>query len=58
MKRTRGNIEKPALIFSADWHIRSAIPICRTDDFVAAMWRKVDFIINLSNKYNKIPVLI
>jgi len=58
MKRTRGNIERPALIFSSDWHIRSAVPLCRTDDFVATMWRKVDFIINLSNKYGKIPVLI
>ncbi len=47
----------PTAILTADWHIRPMSPVCRTDDFEAAMWRKVDFILDLSSKYN-IPILI
>ena len=48
---------KPDAILTADWHIRADTPQCRTDDFTAAMWRKVQFINDLANEHN-IPVLI
>ncbi len=47
----------PTAILTADWHIRATVPICRTDDFMAAMWKKVGFILDLSDKY-RIPILI
>ena len=45
------------IILTADWHIREKPPICRTDDFESALWRKIDFISELSEKYNS-PVII
>lgn len=47
----------PTAIFTADWHIRPTVPVCRTDDFLVAMWKKVEFILNLSDKH-QIPILI
>lgn len=47
---------KPTAILTSDWHIRESIPECRTDDFEAAQWKKVDFIAALQRKY-KCPVL-
>ncbi|MCK9431114.1 MAG: metallophosphoesterase family protein [Candidatus Omnitrophica bacterium] len=39
-------------IFSADFHLREEIPICRTDNFWETQWKKVDFISELQKKYN------
>ena len=47
----------PDAILTADWHIRADTPTSRTDDFTAAMWRKVQFINDLANEHN-IPILI
>jgi DNA repair exonuclease SbcCD nuclease subunit len=47
---------KPTAILTSDWHIRDSQPECRTDDFEAAQWEKIDFIAALQRKY-KCPVL-
>ena len=39
-------------IFTADWHLRDTVPVCRTDDFHNAMWRKVDYIAELGRQYD------
>lgn len=66
MKRTRTWIggtpfakstSLPTAILSADWHIRPTVPVCRTDDFMAAMWRKVDFVFDLAVE-NRVPILL
>jgi DNA repair exonuclease SbcCD nuclease subunit len=38
-------------IFFADPHFREQTPVARTDDFEAAQWRKLDFIIALQKKH-------
>ena len=48
--------KKPSAILTSDWHIRESIPICRTDNFWDAQWRKVDFVAGLQRKYH-CPVL-
>lgn len=45
----------PDLILTADWHLRDTQPVCRTDDFWDAQWRKVQFVRKLQKKY-KCPV--
>jgi len=47
----------PTAILTADWHIRATVPVCRTDDFITAMWEKIDFILDLTVQY-RIPILI
>jgi len=47
----------PDAILTADWHIRADTPTSRTDDFTAAMWKKVQFINDLANEHD-IPILI
>lgn len=42
---------KPSCILTSDWHLRETVPICRTDDFIAAQWLKVGFINGLQKKY-------
>ena len=54
---TGGEVMNPDAILTADWHIRADTPASRTDDFTAAMWRKVQFINDLANEHN-IPILI
>lgn len=44
-------------ILCADLHIRPDTPICRTDDFFAAMEKKIDFILGLSINHN-CPILV
>jgi len=57
MKRTTtAHKLKVDAILTADWHLREDTPICRTDDFEAAQWRKVDFISALQQEYS-CPVL-
>jgi DNA repair exonuclease SbcCD nuclease subunit len=41
----------PDAITAADWHLREDTPVCRTDNFYAAQWRKVDFIADLQRQY-------
>jgi len=43
---------QPTALFAADLHIRSDVPVCRTDDFISAMWRKVEFLQETYLKYN------
>lgn len=42
---------KPTAILTSDWHIREDTPICRTDDYQVAQWKKIRFILDLQNKY-------
>jgi DNA repair exonuclease SbcCD nuclease subunit len=51
MERTRIN-KIPTAILTSDWHLREDTPICRTDDYWSAQWKKVDFISALQKKYN------
>lgn len=55
--RTRSEQIKATAILSSDWHIRPTVPVCRTDDFITAMWKKVDFILDLAVKHQA-PILI
>lgn len=45
-------MKKVDAILTADWHIRSDKPVCRTDDFIAAQRKKVQFILRLAEKYD------
>ena len=47
---------KPTFILTSDWHLRETKPVARTDAFFPAMWKKVVFIAELSEKH-KAPVL-
>lgn len=48
---------KPDAILTSDWHIRDDRPICRTDDYMKAQEKKINFILNLADEYN-CPILI
>lgn len=54
MERTK--YKKPDLILTSDWHLREDTPVCRTDDFWDAQWRKVAFISGTQQKY-QCPVI-
>jgi len=54
---TGGEVMNPDALLSADWHLRADTPTSRTDDFTAAMWRKVQFINDLAKEHD-IPILI
>lgn len=57
MKRTIAkSVRKASAILTSDWHLREDQPICRTDNFEEALWRKIDFISDLQNKQD-CPVL-
>lgn len=47
---------KADLILCGDLHLTNAQPVCRTDDYVQSMWRKVGFIADLQKKHNA-PVI-
>lgn len=55
MRRTKGT-KKADFILTADWHLREDIPICRSDDFQTAQWKKVYFIHALQRQH-QCPVL-
>lgn len=55
MERTRQN-KTPDAILTSDWHLRETVPVCRTDDFWTAQWKKVAFVKELQFQYN-CPVL-
>ena len=46
----------PSAILCGDFHLREDQPVCRTDYYWSAQWRKVNFIKELQQKYN-CPVL-
>ncbi len=50
------NLKKPTAILTGDWHLREDQPVCRTDNFWEAQWRKVDFISDLQRAFD-CPVL-
>lgn len=56
MIRTRTN-KTPQLIITSDWHLREDTPVCRTDNFWEAQWRKVDFVKELQERYDCAIVL-
>ena len=47
----------PLAILTADIHIRSQKPACRTDDFFDDQIKKLNFIIDKSNEYN-VPIIV
>ncbi|MCJ7747861.1 MAG: metallophosphoesterase [Desulfobacterales bacterium] len=47
----------PTAILTADWHVRWTVPVCRTDDFMAAMRGKIDFVFDLALEH-RIPILL
>jgi DNA repair exonuclease SbcCD nuclease subunit len=49
--------QQPLAILTADWHIRADVPKCRVDDYFGTMEKKLNFIINKSNKL-RAPILI
>lgn len=49
-------MKQATYILTSDWHLRSTKPVARTDAFFPAMWKKVMFINELSEKH-KAPVL-
>lgn len=57
MKRTKKKKFKRAdAILTADWHLQEKIPVCRTDDFIAAQWNKVRQVADLQKEHG-CPVL-
>lgn len=40
------------LVIAGDLHITSTPPRCRTDDYIQAQWRKIEFIYDLCDKYD------
>lgn len=44
-------------IFSADWHLRTDNPVCRTDNFEKTIWKKVEWVIDLAAS-KQVPVFI
>lgn len=47
----------PAFIFASDDHIRSGTPECRTDDYVEAIFRKLEFRYKIAEEYNISAIL-
>lgn len=50
-------MKKHDLLLTADWHIRPDSPENRIDDFVEIQEQKIDFILEISNKY-QCPILV
>jgi hypothetical protein len=44
--------KRPSGILCSDFHLRETQPICRTDNYWEAQWKKVDFISKLQKEYN------
>ena len=55
MKRMK-TIKKADAILTGDWHLREDTPICRTDEFVPAMIRKLNWVTELQ-KFHDCPIL-
>lgn len=56
-KAKPGNKKKADAILTADRHLTLRQPICRTDDFVGAMIRKLEFIWRLQQQHDDCPIL-
>lgn len=41
---------RPILINTSDWHLTENTPVCRTDDYMKAQWKKLDFIKDLQKE--------
>jgi len=52
MQRTKQIQTNIDAILTGDWHLREDTPVCRTDDFQTAQWKKVQIISDLQKKYN------
>jgi predicted phosphodiesterase len=52
MKKNIKQAKNPDAILCSDFHLREDTPICRTDDFWEAQWKKVDFVSELQKKHN------
>ena len=52
----KDSVNKVDAVLCSDIHWRADVPICRTDDFQAAMDRKLEFIFDLCRKY-EVPLL-
>ena len=52
----KGKQIKPTAILTADWHLRDTQPVCRTDNFWEAQWKKVQYVLNLQNEH-KCPII-
>jgi DNA repair exonuclease SbcCD nuclease subunit len=44
--------EKPIFILTGDWHLRDTVPVARTDNFEETQWKKVQWVAELSKKYD------
>jgi len=56
MERTKKIFKQASAILTGDWHLREDTPTCRTDDFQAVQWKKVQFISYLQKNHD-CPVL-
>lgn len=52
MRRTTKNTRKVIGILTADWHVREDVPVSRKDNFIGALFNKIDFIADLQKKYD------
>jgi len=50
-------MRKVDAIITADWHLRDDQPLCRTDDYWKAQWKKLQFIKELSYEHGS-PVVL
>ena len=57
MRRRTNPSKKADAILAADLHIRSDTPMCRTDDYLAAQFKKLEFIFELCRQ-NDCPLLV
>ena len=49
-------MSKVIAILTADIHLSETTPVCRTDDFEATMWAKIDYLSQLQRQYD-CPIL-
>ena len=49
--------KSPTCLLTADWHIRGDRPVCRTDDYMEAQKKKIEFILTLGKKHD-CPIFI
>lgn len=52
MIRGKTNKETVSAILTGDWGLMETKPVCRTDDYITAQWRKVDFVSDLQKQYD------
>jgi DNA repair exonuclease SbcCD nuclease subunit len=49
-------MKRPLAVLTSDWHLQPGQPRCRNDDFQAAQWRKIRYILRVAQDLN-VPVL-